>query len=86
MKFEPGDPARIIQSTDGISVGKRVQCLYAEQELHYQHGVIWMVQCETPIMTEYGSMGHTVHVPEIWLEKIVPPSKADTRTLEKEYE
>ena len=83
MRCSRGDLAIIEESTDGISVGKIVQCVSVEPESHYKYGPVWNVRCKDKLMTEYGGYGHTVQVPDAWLRPIKPPS-LKTKTDQKE--
>ena len=84
MRCKQGDLAEIIESTDGISVGRIVQCV-SLYETHWIHGPCWVVRSKDDLMTEYGSVGKTAHVPDKWLRPIKPGEldKKTTKTLEK---
>lgn len=80
MRCNQGDLARIIKSVDGMSVGKIVQCVRVEG-VHSQHGAIWLVR-GAQMVSEYGGVGDTVHVPDDWLIPI-KPGELDSTTLSK---
>lgn len=69
--LEPGDLAVIIESTLGVNVGRIVQCVNTVGN-HSLYGIVWNVRSKDPIVSEYGGHGHTVHVPQKWLKKIIP--------------
>lgn len=70
-KLEPGCLAVIIESIDGHSTGKIVQCLKIVGE-HSKYGTIWHVRSKDELITEYGVIGNEADVPAIWLKKIEP--------------
>lgn len=69
----PGDLAYIIQSIDGLSVGRIVQCRQIDG-VHSQYGIVWLVSARENLISEYGAIGKTMHVPQAWLKKIMPPT------------
>ena len=71
-ELSPGDLAHIIKSVDGISVGRSVQCDFIVGT-HSQHGIIWQVSSKDDLVSEYGAVGKTMHCPQDWLKKIMPP-------------
>lgn len=83
-RLTPGDLAEIVQSVDGISVGKIVQCVRVDG-IHSKHGTMWLVSARDQLVTEYGGVGNRAHVPQAWLRKIMPPG-APEKILEKELE
>ncbi len=76
--MEPGDIAVIIESALGVNVGRIVQ-LVDIVGMHSLYGTVWNVRSSTPITSEYGGHGNSVHVPQKWLKKIEPG--ADTKTV-----
>jgi hypothetical protein len=70
-KLEPGDLAIIIKSTMGMSIGKIVECVQLDYVGHPQFGTIWLVSSpKNDLVSEYGGIGATFHVPQDWLRKI----------------
>jgi hypothetical protein len=72
-KLEPGCLATVIQSVDGLSVGKTVQCVSIIGE-HSEYGTTWKVHCRDELISEYGAIGNYMDYPAIWLKKIEPPT------------
>lgn len=82
--LSPGDLAHIIKSTDGLQVGRTVQCVQLDGQ-HTKHGLIWLVSSKEDLVSEYGAVGKKMHVPQDWLKKIMPPSlPAPVGVVEKE--
>jgi hypothetical protein len=75
-ELSPGDLAHIIRSVDGLSVGRVVQCVQVDG-VHSRYGTMWLVQAQDELVTEYGGVGHRVHLPADWLKKIMPPALPD---------
>lgn len=76
MKCKAGDLARIVNSTNGpngASCGAIVQCVKVVGE-HSLYGPVWQVSSKSTLVSEFGGVGNTVDVPDIWLEKLVPPA------------
>lgn len=71
--LEAGCLATVIQSVDGLSVGRVVQCVGIVGE-HSQYGVIWQVHSVEPLVSEYGAVGNYMDFPASWLKKIKPPN------------
>lgn len=69
--LEPGCLARIIQSTDGLSVGRIVQCVKVRGE-HPLYGTVWQISSSDKFVTEYGATGYYADIPAKWLKKIEP--------------
>ena len=72
--LEPGCLAVIVESLDGISVGKIVQCIKVVGE-HSLYGTVWHVRGRDMLVTEYGGTGNEADVPAKWLKKIEPGSE-----------
>lgn len=69
--LEPGDLAIVIKSLDGHTTGKIVECVQIDYINHPDHGTIWLVKSKgSDLVSEYGGIGETVHVPQDWLKKI----------------
>lgn len=88
-KLEPGNLAIIIKSIDGLSVGKIVTCVQIDGT-HPQYGIIWLVESSHGnLVTEYGGVGNTAHVPQDWLKKIPKdplPDEQDNVVYDEELE
>lgn len=72
-KLEPGCLALVIQSVDGLCVGKTVQCIAIAGE-HSKYGTVWRTHCKDELVSEYGVVGNYMDIPSIWLKKIEPPA------------
>jgi len=70
-ELSPGDLARIIESTDGASIGAIVQCRNVVGT-HSLFGVVWRVTSRQKLATEHGGVGYEADVPAKWLKKIKP--------------
>ena len=86
MKCRAGDLARIVNSTNGpsgASCGAIVQCVKIVGD-HSLYGPIWRVSSKSTLVSEFGGVGNSVDVPDIWLEKLIPPlNKQDSTKLEE---
>ena len=70
-KLEPGDLAIVIKSLDGHTTGKIVECVQIDYINHPEYGVIWLVKSSRDdLISEYGGVSDTVHIPQDWLMKI----------------
>lgn len=78
MKCQQGDLAIIIESVDGASVGKIVQCSYIVGD-HPDYGPTWRVTSKETLVTEYGGVGNLADVPDKWLRPI-RPGELDKKT------
>lgn len=78
MNVEVGDMARIIESVDGINVGKIVEvCSF--QGVHSMLGPIWRIRSHSgELVTEYGAVGFTCDCADAWLQKLEPEDQPDT--------
>lgn len=71
MSLEPGDLAIVTKSLDGHATGKIVECVQIDFIGHPQYGTIWLVRSRgSDLISEYGGISDTVHVPQDWLKKI----------------
>lgn len=69
--LEPGDLAIVIKSLDGHTTGKIVECIQIDYLNHPQYGTIWLVKSSREdLISEYGGISDTIHVPKDWLIKI----------------
>lgn len=69
-QLEPGDLALIIKSTDGLSIGKIVECVEIAGRTE-RLGIIWLVKSSRhDLVTEYGGISNDFHVAQDWLKKI----------------
>lgn len=86
--LEPGDLAIIIKSVDGHSTGKIVECVQLDFLNHPEHGNIWLVKStRDDLISEYGGISDTVHVPQDWLRKIPKdPLPDDEEVLNLDHE
>lgn len=84
-QLDPGCLAIIIKSVEGDAVGTIVQCIKT-LGVHSLHGVVWEVRSKRTLVTEYGGVGHTVHVPATWLRKINPGELDDLLTTTDKLE
>lgn len=84
MNVEVGDIARIIESVDGINVGKIVEvCSF--QGIHSVLGPIWRIRSRTgEMVTEYGAVGFTCDCADAWLEKLEPEDAPDALVIRLE--
>jgi len=73
MRNKQGDLAEIVQSVDGASVGKIVQCISYIGD-HSQYGPIWRVRAKDILVTEFGGVSNEADVPDAWLKPIKPGS------------
>ena len=83
--IKAGDLARIIAGAlgdKGPNVGKVVTVGQLQGE-HSQHGRIWRVHGRG-LVTEYGAAGNEVDCAANWLQKIEPPTQANTNETKKE--
>ena len=71
--LEPGCLAVIIESIDGHSTGKIVQCIHTIG-IHPDFGVVWHCRSKETLVTEFGATGNEGNVPAKWLKKIEPGS------------
>lgn len=78
--LEPGCLAVVIESLNGLSVGKVVQCLRIVSE-HPLYGIIWHVRAKDILVTEYGGTGNEADAPAKWLKKIEPGSDLLQKTI-----
>ncbi len=81
MRCKQGDSAHIIDGAlNRANVGKLVKCLRYDGD-HSVLGPIWFVQSEgSDLVTEWGSVGSTCHVPDAWLRPLppdAPPAEND---------
>lgn len=73
MNVKKGDTARIVESIDGLNVGKIVEvCSY--QGEHSKYGPIWRVRIVkgSQLVSEYGGVGITCDCADAWLEPLPP--------------
>lgn len=73
MNVKQGDTAKIIESIDGLNVGKIVEvCTF--QGHHSRLGPIWRVRVlkGDQLVTEYGGVGITCDCADAWLEPHPP--------------
>jgi hypothetical protein len=80
MRCKVGDFATIINSTNGTngaSCGAIVQCVKIVGN-HSLFGPVWQVSSKATLVSEFGGVGNRVDVPDIWLEKLVPPVHSET--------
>ena len=77
MNVEVGDFARIVESVDGINVGKVVEvCSF--QGVHSVFGPIWRVRShEGELVTEYGAIGFSCDCADAWLQKLEPEDEPE---------
>ena len=76
MNVSQGDRAWIIDSVDGLNVGKIVRVRKYQGE-HPRLGAIWHVRSEgTDLITEYGAVGPECDCADAWLKRI-PPDNPD---------
>ena len=77
MNVEVGDMAVIVESTDGINVGKVVEvCSF--QGVHSKLGPIWRIRCGSgDLVTEYGAIGLTCDCADAWLKRVDPEDEPD---------
>lgn len=69
--LEPGDLAIVTKSLDGHATGKIVECVQIDYIGHPQYGTIWLVKSTgSDLVTEYGGVSNTAHIPQDWLKKI----------------
>lgn len=69
--LEPGDLAIVTKSLDGHTTGKIVECVRIDYLGHPEHGTVWLVRSQgSDLISEYGGISDTVHVPQDWLKKI----------------
>lgn len=86
MRCKAGDLATIVNSTNGpngASCGAVVQCIKVVGT-HSLYGPIWEVKSKATLVSEFGGVGNTVDVPDIWLEKLVPPPIVNTEKKAEE--
>lgn len=83
MNCKQGDMAVIVESIDGLNVGKIVEvCSF--QGVHSKFGPIWRVRTEgSPLVTEYGAVGITCDCADAWLK---PLPKVEEKAMEKQEE
>ena len=87
-QLQPGDLAIIIESVEGGSNGKIVQCVKTDGE-HSLYGLMWVVTSKETLVTEHGGVGNRAHVPQKWLRKIKPGEtdlNRDMKILVKELD
>lgn len=77
MRCKQGDLAHIIDGAlNRANVGKLVKCIRYDGD-HSKHGPIWFVESQgVQLVTEYGAVGTSCHVPDAWL-KPLPPEAAN---------
>jgi hypothetical protein len=77
MNCKPGDTAEIIESIDGINVGKIVEvCTF--QGVHSVFGPIWRIRSTAgELITEYGAVGFSCDCADKWLRPIPPVAVKD---------
>jgi hypothetical protein len=83
--LEPGCLAIIIESVDGHSTGKIVQCIKVVGT-HSKFGIIWHVRSKDILITEFGAKGNEADVPAKWLKKIEPGDgtlNSDSKVIKK---
>lgn len=69
--LEPGDLAIVTKSLDGHTTGKIVECVRIDYIGHPEYGTVWLVRSQgSDLISEYGGISDTVHVPQDWLKKI----------------
>lgn len=76
MNVKKGDMAHIVESIDGLNVGKTVEvCSY--QGEHSKYGPIWRVRIASggQLVTEYGGVGITCDCADAWLRPIPPAAQ-----------
>ena len=80
MNVKAGDFARIVESVDGINVGKVVEvCSF--QGTHSVLGPIWRIRSHAgELVTEYGAIGFTCDCADAWLRK-EPEDSPEVREL-----
>ena len=81
MRCKVGDIAEIIESIDGLNVGKIVE-VCSLQGTHTKYGPIWRVRSTGgPLITEYGAVGITCDCADAWLlpQKLAAENKAALR-------
>jgi hypothetical protein len=83
--LEPGCLATIIKSVEGAAVGQVVQCV-AVVGSHSLYGTMWEIRSKDTLVTEYGGVGHTGHIPAKWLRKIKPDELPKVTDRLKELE
>jgi hypothetical protein len=88
--LSPGDLAIIIKSRDGLSIGKIVECVQIDFVGHPELGTIWLVKSQRhDLVTEFGGISDTFHVPATWLKRIPTdplPDEEDLYALEDDLE
>lgn len=84
MNVQQGDTAEIIESVDGINVGKIVEvCSF--QGTHSLFGPIWRIRSTSgELITEYGAVGFACDCADKWLRKIEPGEGVDSKQAERE--
>lgn len=82
MNVKAGDLAKIINSIDGMCIGKIVTVVTL-QGTHSRYGPVWRVFGKG-LVSEYGGVGDNADVPDDWLQKIEPDQlhTNETKTLE----
>lgn len=67
--IKTGILCEVINSVDKLAVGAIVEvCSY--QGKHSQYGPIWRCRSKTPLVSEYGAVGHFMDFAEDWLKPI----------------
>ncbi len=81
MNCKQGDMAEIIESVDGINVGKIVEvCSF--QGTHSLLGPIWRIRSASgELITEYGAVGFTCDCADKWLKPIPPDQQIDAKAI-----
>jgi hypothetical protein len=69
MNCNQGDLAIIVESIEGVSTGKIVQCIRIQGD-HSLYGPIWKVRSKDTLVSEHGGVGNEVDVPDKWLKPI----------------
>lgn len=82
MNCNQGDLATIVESVEGASIGKIVQCVRIMGE-HTLYGPIWRVRSNDTLVSEYGGVGNEVDVPDKWLKPIKGGELDKKQELEK---
>ena len=85
MNVAPGDLAEVIDSVDGLMVGRIVEVLYWAGE-HSRLGTIWTCHCKDELVTEYGGVGNEADFADGWLRKIEPPQVDEDIAVPAELE
>lgn len=82
MRCKVGDIAHIIDSVDGLNVGKTVEVCSFQGE-HSKYGPIWRVRIVKgdQLVSEYGGVGLTVDCADDWLRPI-PPEAVPNKQVE----